>query len=142
VGFQKDKRKGIVGSGPVKKTVKSIIDDFKWADDNLDVIDSMLTKGADGKLHWGSPAGPVLAGSPAMSAAELYAKAVAGKTVSYAYAGIDAPGTSLIMSCLAASDRGVDAVKPQALWAIENDRACIMELRIQGLLFLFIVRGS
>ena len=64
-----------------------------------------------------------------MTASQLYAKAVEGKTVSYAYAGMDAPGTSLIMSCLAASDNGVDAIKPRALWAIESNRACQMELR-------------
>ncbi len=121
----------LLGAGPVRKTVHNIVEDFQWAEYNLSVVDEMLTPGADDKTHWGSPTGIVM-GDSQTTAAKLVGTLMQGKTISYAYAGIDAPGTSLIMTSVAAQDKGHDAPKPTALWAIEYDKACITELGIAG----------
>ncbi len=112
-----------------RKVVTSLAEDFMWADHNLDVVKNHLVE-VDGRLHWGSRTGPLM--GPIMSAEEMFASVVTDRTITLAYAGVDAPGTALIQMVHAASDRGgpnIKIGKPRVLWAIEQNKACQMELR-------------
>ncbi|CAK0868075.1 unnamed protein product, partial [Prorocentrum cordatum] len=112
--------------------VNSLREDYMWAEHNLSAIQDNLHESTDKQVHWAPPSGPVL-GPSGLSAAELYKRAIEGETMSFAYAGIDAPGCSVIMSVEAANVR-LDGIgtcrKPACCWAIENDKECQRELKL------------
>lgn len=133
-----------VGPSIVRKTVKTLVEDFQWANDNFDAIEAMLVENKeDGLLHWGTPSGPIMGGL--MTTEELYAKAIKGKTLSMGYAGVDAPGAALLQSFVAMMDRSetpLDVSKPQVLWAIEMNKHCQLELKTRVGFKYFLISDS
>ncbi len=117
-----------------RKVVNSLAEDLSWAAHNFEVMKSMLVESPiDGLLHFGGVTGPIMGG--VMTVEQLFGKAIQNKTVSFGYAGVDAPGCAIIQSLVAAMDRSgvlLDTSKPKALWAIEHDKHCQRELRFPG----------
>ncbi len=114
-----------------QKIVNSLAEDFMWPNDYFDCIGSGFVEDANGLIRFGNTSGPIFptrfAADPA---AQLFARNVSTRTISLSYAGIDAPGTSLIMSAATAEDRGHIVRKPRVIRAIEQDEACQRELKL------------
>lgn len=110
--------------------MNSLEDDFRWANDNFDSIGDLLVEDKNGVIRFGSKDGPFVTSKLGDDCvAELFTKNVGKLTVSLSYAGIDAPGCSLMMSVACARSRGHDARKPTIVRAIEYDAPCQRELR-------------
>ena len=109
---------------PIK--VKDMKDYFSWPAHNFKQLTAKMVPDATGVMRWGSKTGPFMNGK---CASEVFSNSVSGRTISFSYAGVDAPGTSLTMSCLTAQGMGFGAKKPRVVRAIECDQGCQLELR-------------
>jgi site-specific DNA-cytosine methylase len=110
-----------------RKEVHCFEDVFRWPDDYFNQLTDKIHEDEHGVPRFGRPDGPVLAKS---TMRELFVKNVQSRTFSLSYAGVDTPGSALLMMLTAARDAGHVVAKPRFLRAIEYDDACQMELMV------------